>query len=98
MIYFMLFSMIPVFTPGLWFELENMPTYRSSMGKYFYSSYPPVETSTTQYASDMGMATGSVLLILVFCALFLTIGGYFFSTVRDPAEDTASEFRARQSV
>ena len=75
-----------------------MPTYRSSMGKYFYSSYPPVLATNTQYAEDMGMALGFILLFMVFCAVFLIIGGYFFSNVRDPAEDTESGLRRRLFV
>ena len=59
------------------------------MGKYFYSSYPPIETTTAQYESDMGTALSFILLLVAFSALFTTIG-YFISKVRDPTEDTES--------
>jgi hypothetical protein len=92
-----MFYMFSVFTQYLLHSIRQMPTYRSSMGKYFYSSYPPIETTTAQYASDMGNALGLIIMLLAFSALFTTIG-YFISNLRDTSEDTQSGLSRRVHV
>jgi len=63
-----------------------MPTYRTSGGKYIYSSYPPVEATTVDVVDDIGKLVFIVVLVVAFSAFMLTIG-FFISTVENSQEE-----------